>query len=439
MVGLLSLNNLKHNQGNKRLAVAGALLAIWAVGYTWGTWRYFTSVAPGGNDFLARYTAFGAYLHDDINPYSAQATDITNQVIYGRSARPGEDENRLTYPFYSILLYGPFVAIRDYSVSRAIHMTLLQVALFLGMWLTLEVLRWRPRPWLLVALMAWSLLNYSEARDVILGQFALFGFLSLAGTLYLLARGRDAAAGALFVLSTIKPTLVFLVIPFLLVWALSRRRWRFIGGFLALLVVLTLGGLLLLPSWIGDLLNNILAYPNYTVGQNPIWLLTHVAVPSLGQAGEWIISAALVAVMLWSWWRATRPGQTGDAVFHWALGITLVVSNLIVSRSATTNYVLLLVPTLWVFAGLDRHGRPGRVLIAAILLVSFVGLWWLHFATVVVNQEQPVMFLPWPLALGGVLLLCAPWLWRETRRAGWWPLSAPLPALAPAPEGSRPV
>jgi Glycosyltransferase family 87 len=430
------MKELVKDQGVRRLALAGALLAIWAVGYTWGTWRYFTSVAPGGNDFLARYTAFGAYLRDGINPYSDAATDITNQVVYGRSAQPGEDENRLTYPFYSILLYGPFVAIRDYSVSRAIHMTLLQVALFLGVWMTLEVLGWRPRPWLLVALMVWSLLNYSEARDVILGQFALFGFLSLAGTLYFLARGRDAAAGALLVLSTIKPTLVFLVVPFLLLWALSRRRWRFIGGFLVLLAVLTLGGLLALPSWIGDLLKNILAYPTYTVGQNPVWLLTHLAVPSLGQAGEWVISGALVALMLWSWWLAIRPGQAGDGVFHWSLGITLVVSNLIVSRSATTNYVLLLVPTLWVFAGLDRHGRPGRLLIAAILLASFVGLWWLQFATVVVNQEQPVMFLPWPLALGAVLLLCAPWLWRETRRAGWWPLAAPLTPLTPAAEGS---
>jgi len=195
------LKALKQKQGGKRLILASALLVIWAVGYTWGTWRYFTSIAPGGNDFLARYTAFGAYLRQGIDPYSDQATDITNQVVYGRPAQPGEDENRLTYPFYSILLYGPFVAIQDYSVSRAIHMTLLQVALFLGVWMTLEVLRWRPRPWLLVALMAWSLLNYSAARDVILGQFALFGFLSLAGTLYFLARGHDATAGALLVLS----------------------------------------------------------------------------------------------------------------------------------------------------------------------------------------------------------------------------------------------
>ena len=420
----------------RRVGLAVAILIVWAVGYTWGTWRYFTRPVPGGNDFLAHYSAWQAYLQQGINPYSDAAALYTQQAIYGRPARPGEDQNRLNYPFYSILLHGPFVLISDFSLARAIYMTLLQIALFVGVWMTLEVLSWRPRPWLLVALMAWSLLNYPEARGVILGQFAIFGFLSLAGTLYLLAHGRDAAAGALLVLSTIKPTLVFLVIPFLLLWAVTRRRWRFIGSFVIVLGGLTVGSLLVLPTWIADLLDNLRAYSSYTVGQSPVWLLTHVAVPGLGSIGEWAINGALIAFMLWTWWSAFRPGHAGDTTFHWTLGITLVVSNLVVSRSATTNYVLLLVPTLWVFAGLDRHGRPGRLLIAAIMVTSFVGQWWLHFATVVGNQEQPIMFLPWPLALGLVLLVCASWLWSETRRAGWWPLGNPLTALAPAPESS---
>jgi hypothetical protein len=309
-------------------------------------------------------------------------------------------------------------------------MTLLQAALFLGVWMTLEVLRWRPRPWLLVALMAWALLNYSEARGVILGQFAIFGFLSLAGTLYFLARGQDEAAGALLVLSTIKPTLIFLLIPFLLLWALSRRRWRFMAAFAVVGALLTVVSLLALPSWIGDLIENIRAYPGYTVGQSPVWLLTHVAVPGLGQAGEWLISALLLAWMAGAWWLALRPGPAGDTAFNWTLGVTLVVSNLIVPRSATTNYVLMLVPTLWVFAALDRHGRLGRLLIVLTMLVSLVGLWWLFAATVAGNQEQAIMYLPWPLALGLLLALGAPWLWSETRRAGWWPLN---PARTDAP------
>ena len=67
-------------------------------------------------------------------------------------------------------------------------------------------------------------------------------------------------------------------------------------------------------------------------------------------------------------------------------------------------------------------------------LISFAEQWWLRYATGVGNQEQPVMFLPRPLALGGVLLMCGSWLWRESRRAGWWPLVTLVPALAPRPD-----
>src|SRR5713226_2156184 len=100
-----------HSQERGRVGLALAILVVWAAGYTWGTWRYFTRPVPGGNDFLAHYTAWQAYLEQGLNPYSDAAALYTQQAIYGRPAGPGEDQNRLNYPFYSILLHGPFVLI----------------------------------------------------------------------------------------------------------------------------------------------------------------------------------------------------------------------------------------------------------------------------------------------------------------------------------------
>jgi len=390
------------------------LLLLLAGCYTWATWRAFTQRVPGGNDFLAHYTAWEAYLKHGLSPYSDEAALHTQLAIYGRPALPGEDQNRLTYPFYSIILHGPFVAI-DYPLARAIYMTLLQAALFAGVIMTLDLVHWRPPTWLLTVILAWSLLYYPQARGVILGQFAIFGFLSLAGTLFLLRRNRDSSAGALLVLSTVKPTLVFLVTPFLLIWAVTRRRWRFVGGFLGTLAVLTLGSLVALPSWIGELWHRITRYGQYTIGQSPVWLLTHVAVPSLGLSGETVIAALLVAGMLAAWWLAIRPG--GDVEFHWALGVTLVVSNLIVPRSATTNYVLMLLPVLWVFAALDRSPEWGRSLLLTVMLISLIGPWWLHFVTVHGNAEHPIMFIPPPLILGLVLAFGRKWLIRDAQAA----------------------
>ena len=391
------------------------LLSGTLVAYTWATWQYFTIPVPGGNDFLAHYTAWEAYFKYGYSPYSDEAALHTQIAIHGRAALEGEDQNRMTYPFYSILLHGPFVFI-DYALARAIYMTLLQAALFAGVILMLDVLRWHPRRAWLALLLAWSLLFYPEGRGVILGQFAIFGFFSLAAALYLLERCKprtDLLAGALLTISTIKPPLVFLVIPFLLLWGLARRRWAFVVGFLGTLALLCLGSFLVLPTWLSELLLRIDRYSGYTVGQSPVWLLTHQAWPAAGAAGEIILSLLLGLGMLAAWWLALRP--QGERWFHWALGVTLVVSNLVVPRSATTNYVMLLVTLLWIFAALYRTPGWGKPALLGCWLVSFVGLWWLHFATVVGNQEQPVMFLPVPLVLGLALLLGYRWLVRDVQ------------------------
>lgn len=402
-------------RGRAANAVAAACLAAVVVAYTWATWQYFTRPVPGGNDFLAHYSAWEAYFEHGLNPYSDAAALYTQAAIYGRAALAGEDQNRLTYPFYSVVVHGPFILL-DYALARAIYMTLLQAALVVGVALTLRLVRWQPPVWLLAVVVGWALLNYPEARGIILGQFAIFGFLAVAGALALLAHGRDTAAGMLLVLATVKPTLIFLVVPFLLLWAARQRRWRFVAGFGGLLALLTVGGLLARPTWIGDWLFRIQQYSGYTVGQSPIWVLTHEWRPGLGAAGEWALLAVCGAWLLAAWWLALVRKPTDAAEFHWALGVTLVVSNLVVPRSATTNYVLLLLPTLWVCALSDQQGRVGRGLVLAVMAGALVGQWWLHLATVVGNQEQAVMFFPWPLALGLALTLGRPWLLRAARR-----------------------
>jgi hypothetical protein len=94
----------------------------------------------------------------------------------------------------------------------------------------------------------------------------------------------------------------------------------------------------------------------------------------------------------------------------------LVVSNLIVPRSATTNYVLMLATIVWVFAALDRSPGWGRPLLLGVILASFAGLWWLHFATVIGNQEQAILFIPPPVILGLVLIFGYRWLLGDARR-----------------------
>ena len=393
--------------------LAGLLILLVLIIYTWGTWQYFTKPIPGGNDFLTHYAAWEAYIKYGHSPYSDEAGLYTQKEIYGRPARPGEDQNRMIYPFYSGLIHAPFVWI-DYPLSRAIFMTILQFALLVGVVMTMDFVKWKPPVWLLAVVLLWSLLYYPHSRGVILGQFAIFGFFSLAACLFLLKRDQDLWAGAVLVLSTMKPTLVFLLIPYMMIWSITQRRWKFFWGFIITLVVLVIGSFLFLPTWMSEWVGRIFRYSGYTVGQSPVWLLTHSALRSLGTAGEIFITTILMIGMIWVWWLAFR--RDGKFWFLWSLGITLVVSNLIVPRSATTNYVLMLVPILWIFAALDRTQDWGRPTLIMAMLVSMLGLWWLHYVTVVGNQEQPVMFIPSPFILGVILLVGYRWLIRDAKQ-----------------------
>jgi hypothetical protein len=388
---------------SKSKIIGVTLLVIVLVGYTWATWQFFTRPLPGGNDFLTHYAAWEAYLRHGDSPYSDEAALHTQRAIYGRPALPGEDQNRMVYPFYSIVIHGPFALIGDYPLARALYMTLSQLALWAGVILCLRLFRWLPPAGLLAFVLAWTLLYYHVARGILIGQFAILAFGALAATLFFWWRKQDALAGAIFVVTTIKPPLVFLVAPFWLGWNMARRRWHFVTAFGVVWLILIVGSFILLPTWFTDWVYRMTHYTGYTANQSPVWTIA-----LLGPVVTVIYVGVLVLLLLCSWWRALQVSDERE--FYWTLGITLIVTNLISPRTATTDYVLMLVPTLGLFVALDRTPRWGRLLLITLLFISLVGLWWLHLSTVQGNWEQSVMYLPWPFTLGIVWVVGRRWL-----------------------------
>jgi len=395
----------------KNLSGILSLLLV-AFAFTWATWIFFTQKVPGGNDFLAHYSVWQGYFRYGFSPYSDEAALYTQEIIYGRPALPGEDQNRLTYPFYSLIFHAP-LTIFEYPLARAMYMTVLASALIAGVRITLDLVNWKPESWLLGLLLAWTILFYPHTRGIILGQFAILGFLSLVGSLFLLKRQQDIFAGVVLVISTVKPTLVFLVIPYLLFYALVRRRFKFIAGFLVTLTILIAGSFVLEPGWMKEWIQRMSMYSAYTVGQSPVWILTHRITPVPGDRGETLLIVLILMGLFTSWWKAFR--KDGNDRFLWTLGMTLVVSNLIVPRSATTNYVMMLAIVIWFFAALDRSSPKGKAAVACVMVASFAGYWWLHFTTVVGNQEQAVMFFPYPIIIGMVLLFGRKWLLNDEK------------------------
>lgn len=363
----------------------------------------FTSQRSGSNDFYPRWRGAQLFYREGVDPYTETATQEIQRGIRGRLSRPDEDQLAFAYPFYTSLLLIPLLWL-SYDWVEAIWLVVIQFSLIAGVLVYLPLLRWRLAPMTLAATVLWAVIVYHGARTILLGQFAGLIFFGTALLLWALSRGRDVAAGILLALITIKPQMSVLLIPALLWWGVGRQRWRFLASAAATMFLLLAISFLLLPNWLGSFVEQVLRYPSYTAYGNPLTVLTGHYLPRLGAApavGRLLapgLAVLLLAYLFWQW-RHLAETSASEARFHYLIGLTLIVTNLIVPRTATTNYVVLYMPLFLLFRQLlaERTGASGWLLL--FYLGSIVGLWILFIRTVQGDFESPVMFLPLPLSL----------------------------------------
>jgi hypothetical protein len=210
--------------------------------------------------------------------------------------------------------------------------------------------------------------------------------------------------------------MAFLLAPFAVIWAASHRRWWVVVSSLGFLALLLGASLLLIPDWPVLWLRQLTEYPTYTDIGSPVSIIASLSPP----AQVWIdriLTGLLVLYLLWEWGQALGRG---DRSFLWAAQLTLVITNLVALRTATTNFVAML-PALCLIFGVwsERWGRGSRLPVALTLLALLLGLWALFLSTVEGNVESAAMYLPLP-----ALLLLGLW-W-----ARWWARRDPLPLRA---------
>lgn len=200
-----------------QLVIVGIVLLILAVGNVIATHQILTEPHPGHNDFMSRWEGARAFWRYGLNPYGDEASLKIQERIYGRAATDDEDPGLFVYPFYTVFLVWPLVY-TSYAWASAIWMVLLEACLIGALLLGMDLFRWRPPVWLLIVLFLWTLVYYFAARGLLLGQPGLLVYFFEVLTLWSLAKGHDRLAGTALALSTIKPQMGFLLVPFLLLW-----------------------------------------------------------------------------------------------------------------------------------------------------------------------------------------------------------------------------
>lgn len=376
------------------------VLVGFLVGLTAANYR-FALIAPGGNDFLARWVGARAWVVEGRNPYDPSVSRTAQQMIYGRPAdrARGEDAAHFVYPLPAMLFFAPFGPL-PYPLARAIWMTLLEISLPALVLLGMRLARWRPGPWTLASTMLFSVLGYHGFRAIVVGQFAVFGALLLAGALACIQSRRDVAAGLLLALSMARPQMTFLLVPFVIVWAArARRPWLLAStvGFSALLLAVSLA---VMPEWPLLWLRQVVDDPAFTAWGSPL----SIAVVGLGRAPLGLALALSGLLLIYTLWEWVQAGGESDRRFQWAAQLTLVVTVWIGPWAITPNFVVLL-PALCLVFGIAaaRLGRRSGVVVIATLSGLGLGLWALFLLTVEGNVESGWMHFPLPLlALAGL-------------------------------------
>ena len=375
----------------------------------WGTYTLFTSKVPGANDFYPRWKGAQLFWQDGIDPYSQTATEAIQKGLYGRLATADEDQVLFVYPFYTIFLLWPLVTL-DYAWVQAIWLVIVQFSIIGGVILGLRLVNWHVPVWLLAVILLWSVIFYNSTRTIILGQFAGPIFLCTVGCLLALKHDHDVLAGILLSWTTVKPQMSYLLIPALLLWAIGQRRWRFVIGFGGAMIFLAGLSFILLPGWLTSFVAQVGYYPAYTITGSPLWVLTGYYWPQSGKPVEWLLIVLLLGYLLWQWRKLPRLTAV-DTEFLVIISLTLIITNMVIVRTATTNYIIMYLPLLLVLKTIGDNRRWGKLLITLLIVFGTVGMWLLFLTTMQGDLEHPITYLPLPFALLFALI------WGDVRRS----------------------
>ena len=403
---------------NLRLSATGLIgvvmiILLLLIGLTYGNFLY-TSQNPGGSEFLSLWVGTRLFLTRGISPYGEQVARQVQEMSLAGDTRPSEGQIWFAYPLYSALIVAPLALIADFPLARAIWMSVLEVSLILIAFNGISLSRWKPPRWLLIIMPIFSLLWYYGLKPVINGNLAIVVALLIGLAILALKSELDSLAGFLLALTTIKPQVVVLLIPLLLIWTISHRRWNLFLSFVGSLILLMAGFSLFIPDWILQNFRQMLSLSSNTLNSTSQAILTNW-LPGVGKQLGWGITI-LMAILLLFEWRSVVGKEFRWLL--WTICLTLVITNLIGIQTAPENYVAMLLGLVLVFATWDKRWRGvGRWLVLFCMMILLFGI-WLLFLVVLQSGDQPIndpiLFFVFP-----VFLLFSLYFIR------WWAISPP--------------
>lgn len=213
------------------------------------------------------------------------------------------------------------------------------------------------RTWIpLLAIFSFSMTVVS----LVFGQINFLEVLGLALFLSLNKRSKPYLAGASLVLTTIKPHLVILTLPILLLDLLRKKEWKALTGFVAALAFCFLILFAFYPPWIQSFWTVVTSgMSTFRETPNVNGLLVLLGEYNLGKL-LWLI--ALIIGIVW-WW---KHGQTWDR--RTFIDISVAAGLIVSPIGWSYDQIMLLFPILSLLSWIAGNKLPNRI-VKSILVV----------------------------------------------------------------------
>ena len=299
------------------------------------------AVLSGGNsdlgDFFYPWYGSRELIVHHRDPY---ATAVTQEIRTAKKLEYAKDERegQFVYPLHVALLILPLLWL-PYQTARLIFFGFLLFALVVSIRFWFQFVRLKLSLPALLLTSALILLSPPTVYGLLETQVTVLVAALIASCAAALASEHFLLAGCLLALASIRPQMIILLVPWLLLWTAGQWRVRrnFAFGLLGGLVTLLVVAELLLPGWPAEWMNAVNGYRAYA-GDTIMELMVG---RTLGLWFSWGFIAWLFFAL-----REVQKESPGSEKF--AIGFSLIlIAELVVCPGMIFGYnQILLIPAV---------------------------------------------------------------------------------------------
>lgn len=213
----------------------------------------------GQHDFL-RYWAATHLLVNGGNPYNGPELRALQKATQPGLMADEEEIVEAWNPPWLLLVLAP-LGILPFNIAVPIW-------IFLNFAIITSVLMYswylaggKNNPKLYLVVLGAGILFGSTIMLILLGQISTLILLALLLGVLFIQKERDWLAGAILLITTIKPHVVYLVLLLILIWSIIHRRWKIIAGMIVSAMISALIVWIFQPDWLNIYIKTILSLP----------------------------------------------------------------------------------------------------------------------------------------------------------------------------------